>query len=386
MTITILFNTMSHHIKPLCDELYTLIGDNFTYIQTKPMRKERLEMGWGMDISKIPYVKCLYEDPFVCRKIIDTSDLVLFGSAPLSLLRRRIKDNLLTAYVAERIFRKGIYRILNPKIFYTVYTRYILPGRNSNFFMFSASAYTAYDMYRIHAFRDKYYKWGHFLPLEIYTDLNEFRKKNSIVKILWCGRFLPLKHPEYALALANELKKNKIDFRLYMIGDGSICDNIKKMCNQQNLSKYVSFLGMKSPKEVRAYMLESDIFLFTSDFQEGWGAVLNEAMNSGCAVLASSAPGSVPFLIKNNKNGLIYQNMNLKDFLQKGLALAKNKDLRLSLGKNAYETIVNEWSPKIAAVRLVDFLNSHFKDSSFYRSFQDGPLSEAFLLHNNWFK
>lgn len=47
--------------------------------------------------------------------------------------------------------------------------------------------------------------------------------------------------------------------------------------------------------EVRSYMEKADIYLFTSDFNEGWGAVLNESMNSGCAVVASHAIGSVPF-------------------------------------------------------------------------------------------
>ncbi len=48
-------------------------------------------------------------------------------------------------------------------------------------------------------------------------------------------------------------------------------------------------LGAMSPDKVRAYMERADVFLFTSDFNEGWGAVLNESMNSGCAVVASHA-------------------------------------------------------------------------------------------------
>ena len=35
-------------------------------------------------------------------------------------------------------------------------------------------------------------------------------------------------------------------------------------------------------------------------------------MNSACAVVANSAIGSVPFLIKNKENGLIYENGNKK--------------------------------------------------------------------------
>jgi glycosyltransferase involved in cell wall biosynthesis len=60
-----------------------------------------------------------------------------------------------------------------------------------------------------------------------------------------------------------------------------------------------------APEAVRDHMEAADIFLFTSDFNEGWGAVLNESMNSACAVVASHAIGSVPFLLKDGENGFI---------------------------------------------------------------------------------
>lgn len=62
-----------------------------------------------------------------------------------------------------------------------------------------------------------------------------------------------------------------------------------------NLNDYVTFTGPVQSDKVRGFMERAGIFLFTSDRQEGWGAVLNESMNSGCAVVASHAIGSVPF-------------------------------------------------------------------------------------------
>ena len=86
------------------------------------------------------------------------------------------------------------------------------------------------------------------------------------------------------------------------------------MIRSKGVEDCVEMLGAMSPDEVRAYMERADVFLFTSDFNEGWGAVLNESMNSGCAVVASHAIGSVPFLIKDGVNGLIYENGNQKHF------------------------------------------------------------------------
>ena len=53
-------------------------------------------------------------------------------------------------------------------------------------------------------------------------------------------------------------------------------------------------------------MERADIYLATSDRQEGWGAVINEAMNSGCAVVADHMMGAVPYLISHEENGMIY--------------------------------------------------------------------------------
>lgn len=99
-----------------------------------------------------------------------------------------------------------------------------------------------------------------------------------------------------------------------------------------------------NPNEVRKYMEKANIFLFTSNYEEGWGAVLNEAMNSGCAVVASHAIGSVPFLINDGVNGYIYKNGNKKELCKLVEMLALSKELREKIGVEAYKTLYNTWS------------------------------------------
>ncbi len=63
----------------------------------------------------------------------------------------------------------------------------------------------------------------------------------------------------------------------------------------------------QGPEEVRAAMERSEIYLVTSDRKEGWGAVVNEAMNSGCAVVADHMIGAAPWLIRQGENGWMYR-------------------------------------------------------------------------------
>ena len=71
-----------------------------------------------------------------------------------------------------------------------------------------------------------------------------------------------------------------------MVGDGEMREQLKKRAGQEQLTQQVTFTGFQKPEQVRQYMEKAQIFLFTSDYKEGWGAVLNEAMNSGCAEAA----------------------------------------------------------------------------------------------------
>ena len=136
-------------------------------------------------------------------------------------------------------------------------------------------------------------------------------------------------------------------------------------------------LGSMPPEKVRNYMEESEIYLFTSDRGEGWGVVLNEAMNSGCAVVASYSTGSVPFVVKDKQNGLIYKNDNVDDFYSQLKYLLSNKKETEQIGRNAYESIMNMWNPKVAAERLYKFTDAYLNGEDVNNLFSDDILSKA---------
>ena len=161
-------------------------------------------------------------------------------------------------------------------------------------------------------------------------------------------------------------------------------DDIKKLISNFELDEYVSLLGVKTPDEIRTIMEQSQIFIFTSDYAEGWGAVLNEAMNSACAVVVSHAVGSAPFLVEHNVNGMIYQNENINALINNVKKLLINKKQTMDIGKKAYETIINKWNGEIAAKNLIKLIS--IINGNDINSIQDGPCSKAKILKNNWFK
>ncbi len=252
--------------------------------------------------------------------------------------------------------------------------------------MLCAGAYTSADLLLQGAYIRKCYKWGYYPQTTHYENDDPMKYKNANqIDILWCGRFIDWKHPEAAVELALLLMRDNIDFKLTMIGTGEREEVIDSLIKKYQLEDRVKRVGSMLPDQVRCYMEKADIFLCTSDFQEGWGAVINEAMNSGCAVVASHAAGAVPYLIQNGKNGLIYQSGNLHSLHQKVTYLIKNHKYIRELGQNAYESIVLEWNAKTATSRLLD-LAEELKEHKYSNRYESGPCSVAQIISDHWFK
>lgn len=381
MEVVFLSNFYNHHQMPLSRSLYKILGGKYTFIATTTMNYERRAMGYR-EIDD-PFVLQYANDEKQCREKIDSADIVIFGSAPLELIKQHHNQKKLILYYTERPLKKGIepWKYLPRLLKWRYHSAF---GENTH--LLCASAFTAADFAKFGMYLNKAYKWGYFPEVKMH-DINQlFARKhvNQTVSILWAGRLIEWKHPEYSILIAERMKKEQIPFSLNIIGNGAMEEELNVLIRAKGLSDCVKMLGAMSPEKVRDYMEHSDIFLFTSDRNEGWGAVLNESMNSGCAVVASHAIGSVPFLIRNNDNGLIYHSGNIDELYEKVRNLLDKPEERKRLGKAAYETITEEWSAEIAAERLVKLLQYMLAGEKHPDLYKTGPCSRAEILRDDW--
>lgn len=117
---------------------------------------------------------------------------------------------------------------------------------------------------------------------------DEYRNKLSIQDKLVIGnvgRFHFQKNHAFIIKIFNEIKKQREDAHLLLIGIGPDEDKIKHIVKVYNLEKNVSFLGSRN--DVSELMQAMDIFLFPSIF-EGLGIVTIEAQAAGLPVFASA--------------------------------------------------------------------------------------------------
>lgn len=337
-------------------------------------------MGWRT-YAGVPFeVYCSGGDtalPFDVAKC----GLVIIGNAPMSLVLNRLEKGKIVFKYSERVFKHG-YNYLKwlPRLF-TYWRNY---GRYKHLYLLAASAFACADFNMHGVFIGKSYKWGYF-PETKHYDIMQLLCDKTENTILWCGRLIDWKHPELAIEVAERLKAEGYSFHLEMIGAGALKEQVVAAISKNGLEDYVSLIDSLTPDEVRKHMEKAQIFMFTSDFNEGWGAVLNESMNSGCAVVASHAIGSVPFLLKHGENGLVYRNGCTDDLYKKVKALLDNPKARERISEMAYKTITELWNAEVAAKRFI-LLSKEIEKHGYCNLFEDGPCSKAEIIKNNWFE
>lgn len=369
MTITFFSNFLNHHQLPLCKELLKHLGEmNFHFVACVTIEEERAKMGYEDMNNKYPFVIRAYESQEqmdIAIRLAHESDVAIVGSTLPIFRQIRGMENKLTFAFSERIFKNGAWHRFFPptaKAIYNGYTRF----RNKNFYVLCASAYMADDLEKCFFPRKKCLKWGYFPEL-----LPKVEKQYDKLRIMWCGRMLWWKHPEDAIEVARMLHEREVDFEMKMIGNGEKRNVVERMIDNYGLRSKILTFDFMAPSDIRKVMNESNVYLFTSGKQEGWGVVLNEAMNSRCAVIANRNAGSSPYLIDDGVSGILY------DGTKASLLKAVDKLLITDLARMsdaAYRSIAEIWNPERAAARFMETCKSLIDSTD--SSYENGPCSQ----------
>lgn len=386
ITVTMISNAMNHHQFPFCDSMSRIDDILFHFIATKPIAQERLKTGFRDLNSSRSYIIKPYESDHEytkAKKLADESDFVIYGSAPYTYIKNRKKVRKWTFLYSERLFKEvrggDIFKI---KTITACMLRYFFSS-HKHLRLLCSSAFTSNDYRHFRFPAEQTYKWGYFPP-ESQCSAETLLENKAPATIVWVGRMIDWKHPETAIELAQKLHIKNQRFQMRLIGDGPMIETLKKTVKEEQLENDVSFLGSLPAEQVRAEMEKAQIMIATSDHNEGWGAVINEGMASGCAVVASHLMGSVPYLIEDGKNGRVFESGNIDDLFEKVRQLLVNPKECETLGRNAYDTISHMWNGKNAAERLAELMRRYHNGETDF-AYQDGICSHAECLKNNWF-
>ncbi len=150
-----------------------------------------------------------------------------------------------------------------------------------------------------------------------YSKAEELRSRLALKGkrvILYVGRLVESKGVQYLIEAFAKLAAEREDIALICVGDGPFREQLESQCSELRIEERVFFSGpvdrdSKRNAHVVPYFLMCDVCVVPSIFVRGMPdpcpLVVNEAMNCGKAVIATTAAGSAYAMIKNGINGFV---------------------------------------------------------------------------------
>ena len=197
----------------------------------------------------------------------------------------------------------------------------------------------------------------------------ELREEWSIPEdafvILFCGKFIPKKHPMDLIEAASSLATRHPSLKIHLLfaGSGELGADLRAACDvafdaEQSVvrgpvvsrrSPMASFAGFLNQTEVSCAYVAADVLVLPSDYSETWGLVVNEAMASGLPCIISDRCGCAEDLGVIAPNA-IYECGNVESltralmkFEQSGSRMVAASDLKSYSFDETIRVVARSW-------------------------------------------
>jgi len=174
--------------------------------------------------------------------------------------------------------------------------------------------------------------------------LHEHDAVIGMVSKLWEG-----KGHAFLIRAFKEIKKEKPQARLVIVGEGYLMESLKALVSQIELSDAVIFTGFL--EDVPRVIATFDVAVLPSYF-EGMGRVLLEAMAMEKPVVGTRV-GGIPDLIEEGLNGYLVSPGNEKELASAVLKVLNDKDLALKMGHAGRKKMTDRFSAE-SMVRSIE--------------------------------
>ncbi len=196
------------------------------------------------------------------------------------------------------------------------------------------------------------------IPLDNFSHVKRASVKNKVERdekltFLQVSSFVEKKGHYYTVSAFKELLNFYPNAELILAGDGYLKGEIQELVNILGLNNKVNFPGVVNHTQVSKYMSKADVFLHhsvtsTKGDKEGIPNVIMEAMATGLPCISTIHAG-IPELIKDQINGLLVKEKDIKGYVQKMKELLeKDNDYNVQ----ARKTIENDFNLEIQTQKL----------------------------------
>lgn len=158
-------------------------------------------------------------------------------------------------------------------------------------------------------------------------------------RLLFCGRLVPVKGVDLLVDAFTRIAEVRPNWDVLIAGDGPLRRELQARSSPE-MAKRISFLGFLQGAELTTAYHACDVLVLPSRY-EPWGLVVNEALASGLAIVASDVTGAAHELVKDRRSGRIFESGNVSSLataLLDATESARNADYRA-----AAPSVLAEW-------------------------------------------
>lgn len=320
MTFALYTNSISPHQLPLARELVKALGaDNYRYVYMEELSPGRAELGWNAE-----------REPWLLRhgteeawEWLRNADVVMMQHPrDWDLFEGRLKRGKTCLYASERWFKPislvgkiksgscalemdGRLRMMVPA-YRRMARRFVeLATKYDNFKVLSVGVWAKRDFLWLGLPEDRLVDWGYFVEKSLVVSRQSLvvsrqslvGSRQSLVgsrqtlKLLWVGRMIGWKRVDTIVRAVAAAAKTR-DVALTLVGNGPERMSLERLAKRLGVDGRVKFVTNVPIDEVRALMRQNDVYVLSSDGQEGWGAALSEALAEGMEVIGTFEAGS----------------------------------------------------------------------------------------------
>jgi glycosyltransferase involved in cell wall biosynthesis len=290
-------------------------------------------------------------------------------------MKQRLDHDRLTFYMSERWWKPpiGIGRLLYPP-FASAVISFRKLAKSLYMHFLPIGDYSTQDMSPIAPFTNRMWRWGYFPAVP--NPLPACERKEQGLHVLWAGRLLKWKRVDTLIKAFSRLSFERPDSFLTLVGEGNEQKRIEKLAENLLAPRSYQVLAPMPVSQVLQLMRQHHVYVLSSNGYEGWGAVVNEAMAEGCAVIASETTGAGKTMIRHGKNGLLFPARDWKKLGELLCIAGSDESQRIRLAQEGQRTIADIWSPAVAAKRFFAVCDA-FLSKQTPPIFSDGPMQPA---------
>ena len=188
--------------------------------------------------------------------------------------------------------------------------------------------------------------------------LNIFKKKHNLQGYYVLGvaaRLVGQKSIDFLIKSFGEYNKNfNPKSKLLIAGKGPLKKELEQLVASLNLKKSVKFLGFQS--DINTFYKSIDVFCLTSSY-EGLGLAILEALVCRKPIITSNC-SAMPEIIKQNKNGLLVDHLNIGQ-LVKAIQALEDPKFRNKISFNSNKALKEKFSLPLMIKKTIRIYNSN---------------------------